>query len=131
MPTDEAVPGEVDVRRLQSRLGHMLEFNDAADGGGAKLETAEGRRLVLGDKSDKITLTDQQGNEMTIETTGGNITIQCTGDFKVNAQGHVEIVGQLGATLKTPAQLLLEGQASADLKSSGIVTINGSMVKIN
>jgi Rhs element Vgr protein len=109
------------------------------------LTTPGGNKLVISDDAKGLTLTDQQSNtitmsdsglalesksslsikaaqDITIESSGGNVNLKASLDLK--AQG-------LNISAAANAGISLKGNSQAELSSSGIATIKGTMVQIN
>ncbi len=141
--TKDKPPHDMDdknnIRKMTSRAGHQLEFDDTDQGGQVRIKTNKGSHLTLNDKEDTIQLNDKNG-QMTITIKGGSqveikagsnkITLTQQGDVKIESQKAVSIKSTQ-VTLEATAALKLKGGASLDLQSDGLVNIKGSMVKIN
>lgn len=129
------------VRKIKSRSGHELIFDDTNNAGKVTLKTSKGVSMVLDDQNDKITIgTKNDQQKITLAgSTSGTITIETSGNkVTINNKGDVQISSTKAVTIKS-TQLKLEAAASMDLKanaslniqSSGMLTLKGSMVKIN
>ena len=145
------VGGKVVHRTIKTRIGHTILLDDTNEKGEMKMttkyghtftlndlgkhitaQTQKGHKVVLDDTSDSITISDRTGaNKMTIRSADNSIKIECLGNFTVDAKGKVLIQGAMGVDAKTPAMLNLEGAATANLKSAGLINVQGSLVKIN
>ena len=147
--------GKVVRRDLFSRTGHRLSLTEKESGSdGIVLKTGDDKYVLeMSRKDHKISL--GSNGEIEIRCTGapGAITIKADGDLKIEArkisikaQTGVEIDGGGGAVeikgvqfkANGSAQVSVEGatvsingQGTAELKSSGVLTIQGTMVKIN
>lgn len=166
-PNSKALEGSQVVHRIiKTRIGHTLLLDDTGGTGEMSLTTKNGHKLVLDDKNKKISakttgghevllddqnrkivVTDPSGNKMTIETNSNAISMECKGNFSIDAKGKVSIQGTAGIELSTPAQFStdakagvsittnakmdLNASAMASFQSSGILEIQGSLVKIN
>lgn len=72
-------------------------------------------------------------------TDGANFTRDVTGDYTLTVKGNltIDVTGSVtikaGTTFDTQAQAAMthKGQASQTIESSGVVTVKGSLVKIN
>jgi phage protein D/phage baseplate assembly protein gpV len=142
--------GKVQKRVIKSRSGHVITFDD----------TQSAEKISIVDKSgQKITLDSSQGNEKIeiIDKTGRSkilmdpvkqsVSIESAMDLSIKATGKIQIDGQTGITLNTAAGNLemktnaqaslkgmttsIEGTGSAEVKSSGVLTVQGTLVKIN
>ncbi|MCB0580443.1 MAG: type VI secretion system tip protein VgrG [Phaeodactylibacter sp.] len=100
--------------------------------------------ITISDKDKSITIEDQNKNKVALTTSGitldspkdieikakGNITIQANGNITTKATGNVSVQGT-NVTNKANAKFEASGNAGADLKTSAIATIQGTLVKIN
>jgi uncharacterized protein involved in type VI secretion and phage assembly len=104
--------GNNDRRLIRSRSGHELRFNDNASTPEVELKLQDGKHLKL--DRNGVTVEDERGNSLTIESASGSVTI------KSNAT----------LSLKAP-QISIEADASLSLNSSGEISIQGAIVRIN
>lgn len=129
------------VRKIKSRSGHELIFDDKNNAGQVTLRTSKGVQLVLDDQNDKITIGTKNDKQKIVlaGSTSGTITIETGGNkVTINNKGDIQISSAKAVTIKS-TQLKLEASASMDIKanaslniqSSGMLTLKGSMVKIN
>lgn len=156
-PKSEAIAGgKVNQRVLKTRAGHLIVLDDKQGEEQVCVTSKSGHTVILDDKSgsEKITIKDKTGNNsMVIDSTKNSMTIAVNGDFSVTAKGKVTIKSTQDMTLEATGngkfkgmQLALEGvskgelkapmvdingSGQAALKSSGILQIQGSLVKIN
>ncbi len=130
------------VHAIKTRSGQTIELWD--DAGGEKIRIYD----------------DGNKNEITLDSANGNITIRTSGtmtlegnNIEIKAQGGIKMeagqaLEQKGMEVKTEAQTTLEakatnveikanaslkaeGSATAEISSSGMMTVKGSMVMIN
>lgn len=144
-----------DVKRLRTKGGHELVFTEESGKETLTLHTPGGLTLQMDDKAKSVTIQDKDGkNLMTVDGKNGAVTV--TAEKKITldvGSGSLELDGQgKKATLKmgtiniqADQNLNLKGQnvklegamtslsASGNLeaKASGILTLKGSMTKIN
>jgi phage protein D len=147
--------GKVVKRIMRSRLGHEVEFDDSEDkpsvivstNGGHKIRlidtssepkveiiTNSGHKVVMDDSPGKesILLSDKTGgNTMKIDSTTNSIALKSTADLRLEAGGRIVLVGQTGIALSAPAGGSFEADGPLTVKSSAILTLQGSVVKIN
>ncbi|MGH4023460.1 MAG: VgrG-related protein [Pseudonocardiaceae bacterium] len=121
--------GQVAARRLVSRTGHRLELVETA--------TADNVvRLITGDDKHSLEL-DKKGTKITVKS-DGTVLIEGSRGITIDAKtGPLELKGA-NVSLKGTAGVKVEGatvavnaQGAAEFKSSGVVTVQGSLVKIN
>ncbi|WP_339901452.1 type VI secretion system tip protein VgrG [uncultured Cyclobacterium sp.] len=109
-----------------SRSGMKVMFDDELNK--MEIETPAGKKIVLDEDEDAITITDDHGNSVTMNgegivmESGSNMTIKSTGD--INLEG-------VNINIKSQAELKAEGSAAATLSSSGTTTVKGSLIQIN
>ncbi|XID90227.1 phage baseplate assembly protein V [Paenibacillaceae bacterium WGS1546] len=130
-----------DIRKIRTRAGHELIFQDTDSDGKITLKTKDGLKLEISDKADSVTLAtknDQQsvtltgGSSKKIEIKAGASTITLDNQGKITIESGNSV--QLKATqvnLEATAQMSIKAGGTLDLKADGIVNIKGSMVKIN
>lgn len=103
--------GKNDTRILQSRKKHYLRFGDG-DRGSVELAHEKKRRVTIDD--DGIVVTDENGNQLKIESTSGAMTIE--------AKGQLNIKG---------ATVTIEATSTLEIKANATLTVRGSLVNIN
>ena len=125
-PAPEPANDDNHVKGYQSRSKIKLTFDD--DKKVVILETPGGSKLTLSDDQKSASLVDQNGNKVTLDD--GGITLESRKDLILKASGDVKVQGT-NVECKSKASFKAEGQAGADVKSSGPLTIKGSLVQIN
>ncbi len=108
------------------------------------IETPGGNTVTLDDKGKKIELADSNNNKISMDKSGiklstvKDIVLDAKGDVKISAmkniKGDAKVgVEMKGVTVKSEAQTMFEakGNAGAKIQSTGILQIQGSLVKIN
>ncbi|MFD1955265.1 phage baseplate assembly protein V [Paenibacillus thailandensis] len=113
-PPETNADGGNHIRKIKTRGGHELVFDDEEGKGKITLQTKAGNRLVLDDES------------------GGRIAIE-SGSLKITMDA-----GSNEMTLESPVQLTLKSKAIAieaesqlTLKAGAALTIKGAVVQIN
>ncbi len=109
-----------------------------------EIKTPGNHSIKLDDKGTAITILDSSKNSVTLSTSGiaidsssditmtakGNITIDAKGNMKLNAAANATMDGlQVALTAKT--KFSATGNAQAEVTASGMLTLQGAMVKIN
>ena len=136
--------GKVVQRIIKSRLGHIILLDDSTDKTSMQfIDKTTKNSIVIDSMANKIIITAEADIEATAKgnikaTATGNIEAKATGNVKVEATGNlnakatgtatVESTGSM--TVKSTASLTLEG-SMIEIKASGIVKIQGSLVQIN
>lgn len=116
-PPEANSDGNNDVRKIHSRSGHELVFDDADRSGKVELNSSGGHTVTLDDSSgsETITVEDKTGqNRIEFDATSNELTIEAGAKLSIEAP-TVEIAGD----------------GSLKLESNGMLTINGTLVKIN
>ena len=108
------------------------------------LKTPGGNEIVISDKDKGISITDQNKNSATFDSSGvtiesasnmtlkpkGYITLDAQGNLAQTAKANVTVEGlQVSCTAKTA--FAAKGNATAELSASGQTTVKGAMVMIN
>ncbi|MGH6617073.1 type VI secretion system tip protein VgrG [Sphingomonas sp.] len=112
--------------------------------GAIELSTPAGQTIRLDDKADSVTVVDKSKNRVTMTKSGvtidsaTTITLNAATDITITAQGRLSLKGEQSVTIDGPtiqaradASFSAHGTAAATLSSSGIVTVQGQLVKID
>ncbi|NEP19050.1 MAG: type VI secretion system tip protein VgrG [Leptolyngbya sp. SIO4C1] len=100
------------------------------------LETPGGNKLIISDEAKGISLEDQNGNILTLNDSGialsspKDITFEATGKLTLKASQDISLEG-LNVNAKANAQFKAEGSAGAEVSTSAIAVLKGSLVQIN
>ena len=92
------------------------------------LETPVGKKIVVDEDAKLIKLEDENGNKLVMDSNG--ISIESCKEIKMKATTDFKLES-VNAEVKASAALKAESSASAEVKTSGMMTIKGSMVQIN
>ena len=116
-----------DEKGYVSRSKIALRFDDKKKV--AILETPGGNRLTLSDDKGGIVLADQNGNSIVLGKDGialtsskKSVTLKAKTDLKVES---------LNAEIKASSGVKVKGSGTAEISSSGKLTVKGSLVMIN
>lgn len=115
-PPASNADGDNDVRRITSRSGHHLTFDDDESAGNVVIETAAGHTIELSDASGSETIT--------IEDTGGNSIV-----FD-STSGSLSITGATKLSVDAPA-IELSSNGNVTIDASGVLTLRGALIKLN
>lgn len=100
------------------------------------LETPGSNKIIISDEDKGIALKDQNGNTLIMNDSGitmkspKDITIEATGKLTLKATQDTSIEG-LNVNVKANAQFKAEGSAGAEVSTSAIAILKGSLVQIN
>lgn len=92
------------------------------------LETPAGKKIIVDEDAGEIKLMDENQNKLVMDSNG--ITIESNGKIEIKAQKDLTIEG-LNVDMKSQASFKAQGQASAEVKASGTLTLKGSVIQIN
>ncbi|HSB52595.1 MAG TPA: phage baseplate assembly protein V [Dissulfurispiraceae bacterium] len=118
-PPESNSDGRNNIRKIRSRSGHEIIFDDNGAAGQERIEIHSngGHRIVLDDSlgGEKIEIVDKSGsNKVSIDSVQNAISIES------------------GLQLSIKAQIVeIEAGASMTLKAGATLTIQGSLVRIN
>jgi uncharacterized protein involved in type VI secretion and phage assembly len=101
--------GSNDIRKIRSRAGHELVFDDGPDKG-VELRTADGKTVTM--MGAKLLIEDGKGSSITIED--GKITVTASSSLSLEAPD---------ISVKASGRLALEG--------GGLVEVKGGLIKLN
>ena len=126
---------KVNQRIWKTRAGHTITLDDTE--GSEKIsviDKTENNKLEITASDNTIAVTAAGDVKLTAT---GKVVVNSTGDTTVDAQ-NATVTAKQNATVTANAQLKMHGATVAveadgqlELKSSGILTIQGSLVKIN
>lgn len=145
--------GKVHTRTLKTRTGHMIRFvdDDMSDQYIEIMDAASETLIKLDTKSRAVTIT--ASGDITLEA-GGNITLEArrsimlsagsnieleasaisakgTSDIALDAQGDLQLKTMGSLSAEAAAAAKLDGGASTTVSSNGVLTVRGSLVKLN
>ncbi|SEC79139.1 Uncharacterized conserved protein, implicated in type VI secretion and phage assembly [Amycolatopsis tolypomycina] len=140
-PVVDANSGEVAVRGFVSRKGHKLEF---AEDDGIILSSGDAKFVVKIDQKNQVievtsgksvTVKAQNGVSIDagtgpLELKGQKVSVKSQTDASIEASAQLKLSGTAGAKLEG-ATVSVAGQGQTELTASGVVTVRGSVVKIN
>ncbi|MFC4600194.1 phage baseplate assembly protein V [Cohnella hongkongensis] len=129
------------LRKIHSRAGHELIFDDTDSKGKVTLRTKQGLKLDIDEGADKVTIATKNdaqsivlegssANTITVKTGTNKITIDNKGNIKIESAKEIT-VKSAQINLEATAAMKVKAGGKLDLMSDGIVTIKGAMVKIN
>lgn len=92
------------------------------------IETPAGKVISLDEDEGAITIEDDNSNVVTIN--GDGISMESAGDISIKASGDVNIEGT-NVSIAANAEFKAEGSAGAEVSTSAIAVLKGSLVQIN
>jgi Rhs element Vgr protein len=92
------------------------------------LETPGGKKITVDDDAGIIQIEDENSNKITLDS--GGIILESPSDISIKATGDLTLEGT-NVSVKANAQFKAEGSAGAEVSTSAIAVLKGSMVQIN
>lgn len=92
------------------------------------LETPGGKKITVDDDVGIIQVEDENSNKITLDS--GGIVLESPSDISIKATGDLTLEGT-NVSVKANAQFKAEGSAGAEVSTSAIAVLKGSMVQIN
>ncbi len=92
------------------------------------IETPNGNQILLSEDEGGILIEDENGNKLSMNSEG--ISIESSKDLILKAGGNVKING-VNIGIKANAEFKAEGAAGAEVSTSAIAVLKGSLVQIN
>jgi Rhs element Vgr protein len=93
-----------------------------------EISTPAGKVVKLDEDQGTIVIEDDNSNKITIDDSG--ITMESPSDINIKASGDVNIEGT-NVNVKANANFKAEGSAGAEVSTSAIAVLKGSLVQIN
>ena len=114
------------IKGFVTRSEMKLTFDD--DKISVTIETPAGKKIVMDEDAGVITIEDENSNIITMDSSG--IIMESAGDIGIKASGDVTIEGT-NVGIKANAEFKAEGSAGAEVSTSAIAVLKGSLVQIN
>ncbi|MFM7363611.1 MAG: VgrG-related protein [Cuspidothrix sp.] len=126
---DDSVVKGVRLRTFKTRTGHTIQFVEEDKGGsktGIRLETTKGHKIYLNDSEQFIEIKTQGGHSIKMDDRGKKITIETSGQHSIQMSDASKSV-----TIKSTGNMSIEAQGNLDIKANGVITVKGSLIKLN
>jgi len=110
-PPETNSDGQNNIRKIKSRSGHEIIFDDTQAQEKIEIHTNAGHRILLDDSSgqEKIEIVDKTGsNSIKIDSVANSINVESAMQLKIKAQ-TIEIESGTTMTIKAGATLTLQG----------------------
>jgi phage baseplate assembly protein V len=112
-PPESNADGENNHRTIKSRSGHVLRLNDKSGNETIEIIDKSGKNRIIIDTA-KNSITIEADADITIKSATGKLTMQANG---------IEMKSQMGISA--------EAATNMDLKANALVTVKGSMIRLN
>jgi Rhs element Vgr protein len=116
-----------DEKMYQSRSKMKLYFDDKKKI--MKFETPAGNKITLNEDDKSLRIQDQNGNK--IEMTIDGIKIESSKKLELKAGTELKLESSTSFNAKGGTELKLEGTSSAEISSTAMTKVKGSLVQIN
>lgn len=93
-----------------------------------EISTPAGKHITLDEDAGTIVIEDDNSNIITINSDG--ISLESAGNIELNASGDVSIEGA-NVSITANAEFKAEGSAGAEISTSAVAKLKGSLVQIN
>jgi len=111
----------------QSRSKMKISFNDEKKV--MEFQTPAGNKITLSEEDKEIKIEDQNGNK--IEMTQDGIKIESSKEISLKAGTEVKLESGTSFSAKGGTELKLEGASGAEISSTAVTKVKGSMVQLN
>mgnify|MGYP002831755885 FL=1 len=101
-------------------------FND--DKASLTIKTPGGRTVIIDDDAGEIAIDDGGTNNMLLSSDG--ISMESSSDINIKSSGDINLEGT-NVTVKANAEFKAEGSAGAEVSTSAVAVLKGSLVQIN
>lgn len=121
-----------------------LEINFDEENKIIEIKTPGDHKITLDDKGKAVTIKDSNGNTVALSQSGikldsaSNVDIAAKGDVSIEAKGNVKLKATANASMeglqvahKAQTKFSAQGSAQAEVTASGMLTLQGGIVKIN
>lgn len=125
-PAAQSLSDDNNLKGIYLKSGIKLEIDE--EDKIVNLETPGSNKLILNDKDGKIEIVDANGNQIVMDNQG--ITIKSAGKIAVEATSDMNLKG-VNLTAEASASLKATGSANAEISSSGVMVVKGSLTQIN
>ena len=109
-----------------TRSEMKLIFNDEKKS--ITIETPGGKKVTIDEDAGAIVIEDENSNKITMDSDG--VAIESGKDFSIKATGDCNIEA-MNINVKANAQFKAEGSAGAEVSTSAVAVLKGSLVQIN
>jgi phage protein D/phage baseplate assembly protein gpV len=127
---DESITdGKVRLRTFKTRTGHQMQFTEEDKGGskkGVQLKTVYGHQIYMNDSDRLIEITTPGGHSLKMDDKNKKLELK-------SSSGHSLVLDDAGNSvgLKSSGSLSIEATSTMTIKSTGPMTVQGAIIKLN
>lgn len=126
---DSVSGGNVRLRTVKTRTGHTLQFIEEDKGSskkGVHLKSVYGHEIYLNDSDQVIEIKTKGGHKVRLDDRGKQIEIKTSG-------GHQYSMNDISRSIsvESTGSMTLKANTTLDLQATGIVTVKGSLIRLN
>ena len=126
-PTSGDSPAPNNTKSIMTKSKLHIDFVEDAP---QLLIATPGKQSVdLNDKTTSITITDSNGNSITLNSSG--IALKSASDITLTADGSITLTAQNNVSISATNSLTASAEASAKISATGQMQISGAMVQLN
>lgn len=129
-----------DIRKIKTRSGHEIIFDDNDQAGKVTVKTKNGHQLEMAEKEKRIQLhtanknhkvvLDEQNGQVTIQSSQTTITMNQKGEIEIKAPKSIKLSGGQ-VQVEASSMLELKANANVTISASGMLQLKGSIIKLN
>lgn len=128
-PPESNNDGKNNLRLIKSRSGHKVILNDEDGKETIEIIDKSGKnKIVIDTAANKITV--QTDKDIELKAPQGKISLDAQ-ELELKSSANTKIQAGANMEIKASANNKVEGGANMDVKAGAILTVQGSMVKIN
>ncbi|MGF1575127.1 MAG: VgrG-related protein [Cyanophyceae cyanobacterium] len=127
--------GKVNIRTLQTRVGHKIQFVEETSGSAQKgilIETMGGHKIDISDGEKSIQIKSSSGHLISLDDQGSSVTITSTSGHKLEfSPAGVTLSSAGNLTIKAAGNIDISAGMNMDIKATAMVGVKGSMINLN
>ncbi len=123
--------GDNDIKAIETRDGHRIEFDDGEDGG-VTVETNAGQEVVLDDTegAETVSIEDADGNSVELDGPDGTVTVSARDTIRLEAT-TIELDADAQVSVQSDGQLRIETSGVGRLEAAGPLQLRGALIQLN
>ncbi len=135
----QSVQEKNQLKRIVTRNGSAIEFEDAAEGEGTKdklsvYTAGEAHKVILDNEKKQILVSDKDGkNRIELKTETGHMSVRAEKKLTIQVGDNIEVTlnGSSGTVSITCSKLKVDASGSVNINSSGAAKLSGANVSLS